>query len=80
MKDLINRREAIDAIKKYRNESDMPDMWNDGMSCALRCLYKLPSAQPERKTGRWKLNIRLRGDVRECDINYCPMCGRRLNK
>lgn len=29
---------------------------------------------------RWRLNIRLKGDVRECDINYCPMCGRRLNE
>ena len=30
--------------------------------------------------GRWELNIKLWGDLRECDINYCPMCGRRLNK
>ena len=30
--------------------------------------------------GRWELNIKLRGDRRECAINYCPMCGRRLNK
>ena len=28
--------------------------------------------------GRWELNIKLRGDRRECAINYCPMCGRRL--
>lgn len=30
--------------------------------------------------GRWQLCIKLKGDRRECDINYCPMCGRRLNK
>lgn len=55
MKDLIERQDAIDAIKKCRNGPYMPDMWYDGMNCALRCLYKLPSAQPERKRGRWTL-------------------------
>ena len=30
--------------------------------------------------GRWQLYISLKGDRRECDIKYCPMCGRRLNK
>lgn len=30
--------------------------------------------------GHWKLNIRVKGYVRECDINYCPMCGRRLSE
>ena len=49
MSDLISRQAAIDAIKKCRSESDMPNMWYDGMSCALRCLYKLPSAQPEQR-------------------------------
>ena len=45
--DLIERQDAIDAIKKCRNESDMPDMWYDGMSCALRCIYQLSSSQPK---------------------------------
>lgn len=30
--------------------------------------------------GCWQLHIRLKGDHLWCDINYCPMCGRRLNK
>ena len=47
MSDLIDRQEALDAIKKCRNESNMPDMWYDGMSCALRCIFRLPSVQPK---------------------------------
>ena len=71
MDDLISRQAAIDAVKKYRNGSDMPDMWYDGMSCALRCLYKLPSAQPERERGRWVPNIY--PDVG--DGYRCSQCG-----
>ena len=28
----------------------------------------------------WKLYVKLRGDKRECAINYCPMCGRKLKE
>ena len=82
--DTISRQAAIDAIKKCRNESDMPDMWYDGMSCALRCIYQLPSAQPERMRGEWIDD----GDpfMWVCDVcgyrvkrynntRYCPNCG-----
>ena len=85
MDDLISRQAAIDAVKKYRNGSDMPDMWYDGMSCALRCLYKLPSAQPERERGRWIQNIYPDvGDGYRCSqcgkwhvvkYNFCHNCG-----
>ena len=71
--DLIERQDAIDAIKKCRNGSDMPDMWYDGMSCALRCLYKLPSAQPERKRGRWIYGEDNLGTGR--DGWFCSECG-----
>lgn len=30
--------------------------------------------------GRWQLYIKLNGGRRECDIYYCPMCGRRLSE
>ena len=90
MSDLIERQSAIDAIKKCRNESDMPDMWYDGMSCALRCIYQLPSAQPERKRGKWiKVNGKTAINCSACyhcswsrsfedtvkRFNFCPYCG-----
>ena len=30
--------------------------------------------------GRMWLYISFKGDSRACDINYCPMCGRRLSE
>ena len=88
--DTISRQAAIDAIKKCRNESDMPDMWYDGMSCALRCIYQLPSAQTERKEGKWLHkwsgdgSVWLEQNCSECGVtfeeepnnyNFCPNCG-----
>lgn len=48
MDDLISRQAAIDAARK----------WYEGLICGSfkgleKQLQELPSAQPERKTGRW---------------------------
>lgn len=81
MADLIDRQAAIDAMF-----ANMPGlMFND----VLRILRTLPSAQPERKTGRWE---KVYGDhirighrpwavcCSECgmiggETRYCPYCG-----
>jgi len=80
MADLIDRQAAIDAMF-----ANMPGlMFND----VLRILRTLPSAQPERKTGRWVFD-RLETTsgcfygVRRCsecgmiggETRYCPFCG-----
>ena len=77
MDDLISRQAAIDLCDWYDN----PSMHDD--------LEKLPSAQPERKKGKW---IRVAGMNERCSvcnqyfplsdftdrpfwINFCPNCG-----
>ena len=76
MDELISRQAAIDAMF-----AGMPGlMFND----VLRILRTLPTAQPERKTGRWILKPYIYGVAycSECDYaqyinntNYCPNCG-----
>lgn len=78
MADLIDRQAAIDAMF-----ANMPGlMFND----VLRILRTLPSAQPERKTGRWELGPfdRLGGYWTTCSVcerpsfgggKYCRYCG-----
>ena len=52
--DTISRQQAIDALRDYLVEKRCPD---DGtLTCRLienEVINKLPSIQPERKTGRW---------------------------
>ena len=57
MDDLISRQQAIDALRGYLVEKRCPD---DGtLTCRLienEVINKLPSVQPERKTGHWILD------------------------
>lgn len=78
--DLISRKAAIDAldnIKIPRNAS-----WYPYYQQALTVMSRLPSAQPERKKGKW-INIR-HDNIAECDqcgtigeawMNFCFICG-----
>ena len=80
MNDLISRQQAIDAINVLH------DKLNAWLDCAVDAVMALPSAQPERKKGKWILrtfNIR----CSNCDkvfsdnlypANYCPNCGARM--
>lgn len=81
MVDLISRQAAIDAFE------DTTYTKNE----IRRRITELPSAQPERKTGRWEWsedNASWCCSVCGCvfeeidwkpEYNYCPNCGVRMN-
>lgn len=87
MSDLISRKEAIDALMREREKLLAFGM--DGAEHilthhAFNIISELPSARPERKTGRWIL-----GKCNLCgghapfwplattyyQSDYCPNCG-----
>ena len=63
MSDLISRNDAIEAIDfekvymtaylGYVNEGNPLKQYNKGLDDAIKAINKLPSAEPERKTGKW---------------------------
>ena len=75
MDDLISRQAAIDTMQKFIDSMDKDSPAYKSLSVAFdRCiieLKRLPSAQPERKKGRWKLLNN--GDA------ICSECGRKQN-
>ena len=75
--DLISRQAAIDVAKQYWYKPDI-----------AKALEELPSAQPQRKTGRWKVSELPKGKMKYCSecgfgqyiaderqYNFCPKCG-----
>ena len=82
MDDLISRQAAIDALKNQM--SDRNDLYNIPVRRSIVILEQLPSAQPERKTGKWIRVIDgwkcsnckcLVEEEREPSYNFCPSCG-----
>lgn len=65
--DLISRQVAIEMAEhlsdQYYHEADVR---------IIEGLHKLPSAQPERKKGKWSEAERLKSEV-----FYCSVCGGR---
>lgn len=74
MNDLIDRQEAIEALKKQM--SDWNDLYNIPVRRSIAILEQLPSAQPERKTGKWILSdAQNPEDVRNGNYAYtCSSC------
>lgn len=88
--DLISRQAAIDRINKQR-EHLQPDIYPQdkiGDAAYMVCaefIERLPSAQPERKTGKWieisKYNDCYLVKCSECGgdqivmSDFCPNCG-----
>lgn len=84
MGDLISRQDAIIAVRSHRIDiNDPKKIVRKSYEDVIR---ELPSAEPERKKGKWTdsrdvcwlcsecgkwLDV-LQGDV---DMNFCPNCG-----
>ena len=72
--ELISRKAAIDAIEEMQMSIMRSDFSGDqfiftGMSRALQVIKKLPTAQPERKKGKW---ITVQGRLgNEVECNQC---------
>lgn len=95
--DMIIRQSAIDALEREKTyctaykdgytQTDYFKEYNMGLTDGIKALNKLPSAQPERKTGRWILVKGSNGkDYHKCSEclhtqeitgikNYCAVCG-----
>ena len=93
--DLIKRQDAIDAILdlsdfvsvielfEYVEDHDLRDSRSGGIIDTINAVLLLPSAQPERKTGRWEEYLKegLRWKCSECGsrfdfpFDFCPHCG-----
>ena len=80
MSDLISRKEAIDIVDELFTHGDC---YCDRFSI-VGALRGLPSAEPERKTGKWIVHLYELGRERyecsectgRCDLGYdfCPNC------
>lgn len=98
--DLIDRQAAIDAIQKEINKGIPPfdDVMGSircGVRLARNIIEDLPSAQPERKSGKWIPVTNGRGG-HECSLchtyapsyqsgnewltDYCPNCGTKMEE
>ena len=72
MGDLISRQAAIDVVRKCQVVEVAPAYMLIDKAEVMTDLMLLPSAQPERKTGRW---IYGEDDVAMCDGYHCSECG-----
>ena len=91
MSDLISRQAAIDTLADMHCKSD-----EDGYVWIIRSdawarIDALPSAEPERKTGRWIDGMEyVNSHWKVCSVchasahdsaggdNYCPNCGAKM--
>lgn len=83
MSDLISRQAAIDAIE---NAFDRETILNRFVrKIAISAVRLLPSAEPERKKGKWIVLDKCKFRCNQCgkiifaddvnERNFCPNCG-----
>ena len=89
MDDLISREDAIRWVKTECNPYGNPTLDFESGKKVIKHLEQMPSAQPERKTGRWIPHEDEDGEhygdkCSECGewyvmpygkTNFCPNCG-----
>lgn len=89
MADLIDRQAAIDFIDAGHLCNPNEPRWSDNE--IVNFLKSRPSAQPERKTGRWQYvdyggfgNWHCTACRKICicngDFDYCPNCGAKMDE
>ena len=82
MNDLISRKQAVEAINRYGSvwmeyteDMSVDEIAERALKASkqsmVKILHDLPSAQPERKKGRW---IDKSGGI-DGAWNYCSVCG-----
>ena len=90
MSDLIRRQDAIEACRSVADNINSPTDQQIGAEYCLDLIKEIPSAEPERKHGKWIYDTeRVMRDGRinsqyhcsECGeqeftlYNFCPNCG-----
>lgn len=72
---------AVDAVKKLpsaQQEITDCDYCHEDFDGYVRPIEKNSHAWLVRRGRTMKLHVCFKGEYRECDILFCPMCGRRL--
>lgn len=78
--DCIRRQAVIDSLHRRFKDGFCGDAWWNS-TIVLSAINETPSAQPERKTGRWKgegmgdYRCSWCGEVSHPQTNFCPNCG-----
>lgn len=82
MSDAIDRQAVIDALAKfvpYAICDESTESYTNGLTDAYNLILQLPSAQPERKKGKWnerKVFDTEGSDIEEMQSAKCSVCGK----
>lgn len=72
--DLISRQDVVECVYKALRTPPLKGILTDTMSLAIRMVNELPSAEPERKTGRWIESNPQNSEI--CRLINCSECGK----